>query len=231
MPFGKKPDGLGGTIDFDAVYEQLIAPAIVDAELEPLRADEEVTGGIIHKPMFERLMLCPYAVADLTTANANVYYELGVRHALRPYSTILVFAEGGRLPFDLSMNRALPYRLSRGGKPVDVEQGRETLRSHLVAARESSTDSPVYQLVDDFPPPDIERLKTDVFRDRARYSAQAKERLRAARTRGAEAVRAIHEELGPIEDVESGIVVDLFLAYRDIGRWEDMISLVKEMSA
>ena len=39
---------------------------------------------IIHKPMFERLILCEFAVADLTTANANVFYELGVRHAVRP---------------------------------------------------------------------------------------------------------------------------------------------------
>ena len=43
-----------------------------------------MTGGIIHKPMFERLILCDYAVADLTTANANVFYELGIRHAVAP---------------------------------------------------------------------------------------------------------------------------------------------------
>ena len=91
MPFGKKQDASGATVDFDAVYQKLIAPAIEDSGLEPLRADEEMTGGIIHKPMFERLILCPYAVADLTTANANVFYELGVRHAIRPYSTVPVF--------------------------------------------------------------------------------------------------------------------------------------------
>ena len=84
MPFGRKPDAAGRLVDFDAVYRELIAPAIADAKLEPLRADEEMTGGIIHKPMFERLILCEYAVADLTTANANVFYELGVRHVARP---------------------------------------------------------------------------------------------------------------------------------------------------
>jgi hypothetical protein len=70
MPFGKKPDADGRTIDFDAVYEQFIKPAIGTAGLESIRADEEVVGGIIHKPMFERLLLCEFAVADLTTANA-----------------------------------------------------------------------------------------------------------------------------------------------------------------
>jgi hypothetical protein len=32
--------------------------------------------------MFERVVLCEYAAADLTTANADVFYELGVRHAV-----------------------------------------------------------------------------------------------------------------------------------------------------
>jgi hypothetical protein len=97
MPFGQKPDAGGAVIDFDAVYRDVIAPAIRDAAMEPLRADEEVTGGIIHKAMFERLILCEYAVADLTTANANVFYELGVRHAVRPSSTVALFAKGSRL--------------------------------------------------------------------------------------------------------------------------------------
>src|SRR4029077_6839859 len=57
------------------------------AGLLPVRADEEQSGGIIHKPMFERLILCEIAVADLTTANANVFYELGVRHAVKPATT------------------------------------------------------------------------------------------------------------------------------------------------
>ena len=103
MPFGKKPAISGILVDFDAVYQELIAPAIRAAGLEPLRADEEMAGGIIHKPMFERLILCEYAIADLTTANANVFYELGLRHAIRPSSTLLLFAKDtGQLPFDVA---------------------------------------------------------------------------------------------------------------------------------
>jgi hypothetical protein len=86
----EKPDAGGVLINFDAVYKDVIKLAVEAAGLEPLRADEESGGGIIHKPMFERLVLCPYAVADLTTANANVFYELGVRHAVRPASTVLL---------------------------------------------------------------------------------------------------------------------------------------------
>src|SRR4051795_3243229 len=106
MPFGKKATPAGAVIDFDRVYSDLTSPAIQDAQLEPIRADEETAGGIIHKPMFERLVLCEYAVADLTMANANVYYELGVRHAVRPWSTVLLHAGNIRMPFDVAMLRA-----------------------------------------------------------------------------------------------------------------------------
>lgn len=230
MPFGKKPDTTGFMVDFDAVYREFIAPAIEEAELEPLRADEEVTGGIIHKPMFERLILCPYAVADLTTANANVFYELGVRHAVRPWSTVLIFSEGGRLPFDVAPLRALPYQVTLEGTPKDVASAKAALVERLREARLPAPDSPVFQLVEGMRPQEIDRLKTDVFRDRVRYSAQIKERLMIARQKGPQAVRALEKELGTVGDLESGVVIDLFLSYRAVKAWEDMVALVDKMS-
>src|SRR5450631_1037346 len=103
MPFGRKPNSTPPPpeFDFDSVYRDLIVPAIAAAGMQPLRADEEMSGGLIHVPMYERLLLCEFAVADLTAANANVFYELGIRHAVRPWSTVLLFAEGARLPFDV----------------------------------------------------------------------------------------------------------------------------------
>ena len=112
MPFGDKPDPTGGkNIDFNRIYEQGIRPAIDDAGMEPIRADEEKTGGIIHQPMFERLLLCDFAIADLTTANANVFYELGVRHTARPATTVTIFATRQPIPFDVNFLRSLPYDL------------------------------------------------------------------------------------------------------------------------
>jgi len=232
MPFGKKPDAMGTLIDFDAVYSQLIGPAITEAGLEPLRADEEMTGGIIHKPMYERLILCEYAVADLTTANANVFYELGLRHAVRPWSTVLLYAEGGRLPFDVAPLRAMPYRLTPDGAPADVEAVKAALVARLAEAYKAAqdrpaVDSPVFQLVEGFP--EIDHVKTDVFRDRARYSAELKAKLAEARPRGADALRSLANELGEIKNVESGVIIDLFLSYRDVKAWQDMVDLVKQM--
>jgi len=229
MPFGKKPAVAGGMVDFDAVYQDLIAPAVVEAGLEPIRADEEMTGGVIHKPMFERLILCEYAVADLTTANANVFYELGVRHAVRPWSTVLLFAEGGgQLPFDVAPLRALPYRLGSDGTPVDTAKAKSALMERLVEAQQAATDSPLFQLVEGFP--EVDHTKTDVFRDRVQYSVRMKERLAAARKEGVEAVRAVERELGDVGMQESGVVIDLFLSYRAVKAWQDMIALVDKMA-
>jgi tetratricopeptide (TPR) repeat protein len=228
-PFGSKPDGHGGSVDFDAVYTQLIAPAVEEAGMQPLRADQELVGGIIHKPMFERLILADYAVADLTTANANVFYELGVRHAVRPYSTVLIGADIARTPFDLAPDRVRPYSLDRVGKPANATQDRATLADALRHARHATTDSPVFQLIDDLPTPQIDRLKTDVFREQAAYSVEVKRRVAEARARGAAALREVEGSLGPIGDVEVGVLVDLLLSYRATKAWDEMIRLVEEL--
>jgi hypothetical protein len=89
MPFSKKKDPSGGPdIDFDAIYELAIRPAVNDTGMTPVRADEERIGGIIHKPMFERLILCDYAVADLATANptSSTNSACGMPCGMRPRS-------------------------------------------------------------------------------------------------------------------------------------------------
>jgi MAP3K TRAFs-binding domain len=239
MPFGEKRDITGTLINFDSIYKELIAPSVKEAGLEPLRADEELTGGIIHKPMFERLILCEYAVADLTTANANVFYELGIRHAVRPRSTVLIYAESsGRLPFDLSPMRALPYRTSLAGGAIEDNNNnsnagatRAVLVKYLKEAREAqgtATDSPIFQFVEGYP--NVDHTKTDVFRDRVIYSTQMKQKLAAARKQGINAIRVLEkQELGNIMDLEAGVIVDLFLSYRSVKAWQDMIDLSARM--
>ena len=229
MPFGRKPDAAGATIDFDAVYRDVIAPAIRAAGMEPLRADEEAGGGIIHKPMFERLVLCEYAVADLTTANANVFYELGVRHGVKPFSTVLMFGGTARLPFDVALLRALPYSLGPGGVPDRAADARAGLTNLLRAARDTpDEDSPLFQLLDDYP--DITPEKTDAFRDQVRISESIKERLAAARRQGIDAVRAMEQELAPLDSQDTGVIIDLFLSYRAVKGWNEMIGLVERMA-
>lgn len=229
MPFGKKPANNSRIVDFDAVYNKLIKPAVEAAGLEPLRADEEIAGGIIHKAMFERLIHCEYAIADLTTANANVFYELGLRHAVRPWATQLLFADGwGQLPFDVSLLRALPYHLANDGTPADGAKESAVLTEKLRAARLALPDSPVFQMVDGFP--DIQHRKTDVFRERVRYAESLKIKLAQARKNGVSDLLEIEKSLGNIDHADAAVVIDLFLSYRAVEAWEKMIDLVLRMT-
>lgn len=229
MPFGHKKDEGGRVIDFDRIYVEIIKPAVEDAGLEPIRADEETVGGIIHKPMFERLMLCDYAVADLTTANANVFYELGIRHGIRPHSTVLIFGKGMRLPFDVAPLRGLPYALDALGAPETPDNDRKILADRLIESRNPVEDSPLFQLVTDWPKPDLARLKTDSFRKLVEYSQKYKERLRSAREAGVDAITAVENDLN-VRDADPGIVIDLFLSYRAVKAWQKMVELVPKMS-
>ncbi|MBS0344867.1 MAG: DUF4071 domain-containing protein [Proteobacteria bacterium] len=234
MPFGKKTLPTGLIVDFDAVYGRLIQPGIEAAGMEPLRADEEAVGGLIHKPMYERLILCDFAVADLTGANPNVFYELGLRHGVRPATTVMLFGDAGALPFDVAPLRTIRYAMDAGGVPADPAAAAAALTRFLDEARrardEPPRDSPVFQLLEGYVAPDIARLKTDVFRDQARYALDARNALAAARRGGKDAVRAAAQALGDLSGAEAGVLVDLLLSYRAVSDWQGMVDLVAGMA-
>lgn len=229
MPFGKKKDAKGREIDFNSIYDELIKPAIVAADMEPIRADEEMVGGIIHKPMFERLLMCEYVIADLSIENANVYYELGIRHAARPHSTLSIFNRDIALPFDVQSLRALPYHLDANQQLSDIEKDQQTITKWLNVARKPSTDSPLFQFFDDLKPHAIPHEKTDIFRERVQYSEDDKKMLFALRlAKNLEGLKEFESSL-KVADVEGGVLIDLFLSYRALDGWNEMIDLVKKM--
>ncbi len=163
MPFGTKSDGIKKEIDFDKVYNCFIKPAIVKAGLEPIRADEEKSGGFIHKPMYERLMFCDFAVADLSFANANVFYELGIRHALKPYTTVSIFEMNTKLPFDTAALRTFPYSFENG--EVQELESKITSLADLIKinldVQKAQEDSPIGQLITQYKFPNLNYLQQD----------------------------------------------------------------------
>src|SRR6201995_2067732 len=104
MGFGKKTDfETGRTLDLDKSYRNIIKPAVEAAGLACVRADEIVHSGLIDVPMYEQLLNADVVVADLSTSNKNAFYELGVRHALRPYTTVVIAEDGIKtFPFDVN---------------------------------------------------------------------------------------------------------------------------------
>jgi tetratricopeptide (TPR) repeat protein len=238
MPFEKKTDPKTGIeIDFDQIYHTVIKPTAEESGLECIRGDEERTGGIIHRAMFARLLLCEFVIADLTTANPNVFYELGVRHAAKPYTTIPIFATIGDLPFDVSLVRAIPYDLKDGqltdSAAASLKSG---LKSRIKRALEGpvAKDSPLFELFPEFPGIQVSHELTDAFRDRVEYSNEFREKLSAARSQGSteqalSELKNIEKELGDLKVVESGVLVDLLLSYRDVSAWDEMVALFDQL--
>ncbi|MGH7675573.1 MAG: TRAFs-binding domain-containing protein, partial [Gemmatimonadales bacterium] len=238
MPFGRKKDPQSAVeIDFDQIYETAIKPSVEDVGLECLRGDEERTGGIIHVPMFARLLLAEYVIADLTLGNPNVFYELGVRHSARPRTTIPIYATLRGLPFDVGMIRAIPYHLVGGAlTEAGASELREALADRLHAALEGPpvTDSPLFELIQGFPGIELPREFTDVFRQRVKYSEEFRGKLREARSRGGPeaslaALREIRAGLGRLVTADRGVLVDLLLSFRDVSAWDDMVGLCEAM--
>lgn len=227
-PFGKKTDATGANVDFDAVYSEIIKPAVVGAGFEPIRTDEFGTVDLLQKLVFERLISVPVAIFDVTTSNPNVFYELGIRHAVRPGTTLLIAGENsGRMPFDLAALRTILYRLTPNGTPADPRIAREMLATALQAAGQRDVDSPLFQLLEHY---EVQQADTAVLPDSINYSQRRKEQLGIARREGLSGVKEFERSLGEnLGNVESAVLVDLFLSYRAVRGWQEMIDLAERM--
>ncbi len=163
MPFGVKKDSQGSEINFNRVYAELIKPALESAGLEVFRADEEQRAGDIRTDMFQELLIADLVVADLTLDNPNVWYELGVRHALRARGVVLI--SGGRVTtaFDLYTDRKLRYGIKDGGPdPATLQDDIKRIAAMVTDTMESWQGrkvSPVYQLLPNLQEPDWKSLR------------------------------------------------------------------------
>ena len=168
MPFGIKPGADGKPIDFNRVYRDYIAPALDAAGLELFRADEEIRAGDIKTDMFQELLVADLVVADLTIDNPNVWYELGVRHALRARGVVIV-SGGQTTAFDLYTDRKLRYGLKDGGPdPATLEDDKRKLTDMIRATMQSWRGrkiSPVYSLMPNLEEPDWKSLRIGDVRE------------------------------------------------------------------
>lgn len=162
MPFGTKPGHDGQPVDFNRVYAELLKPALESAGLEVFRADEEQRAGDIRKDMFQELLIADLVVVDLTLDNPNVWYELGVRHALRARGVILVQGPRPTQPFDIYTDRKRRYSLKDGAPdPATLEADRAAIAlmaSETLAASTRRRISPVFALLDHLQEPEWQSL-------------------------------------------------------------------------
>jgi len=116
------------------VLEEVIVPACTGFGIEVVRADMMATAGEIPEQIFRQLRDSPLVIADLTSANPNVMYELGLRHTTGKL-TIQV-GERERLPFDVAAIRTIMFKRTEGG----LVQARKDLSKALAANLDSGGD-------------------------------------------------------------------------------------------
>ena len=157
-----RPFGTRNGIDFDRVESDLIRPAMDRAGLTGGTTGRFIQQGNIRTDMFEQLLIADLVIADISIHNANVFYELGIRHALRDKRTFLIKSQDDKtqqptadteVPFDLKTDRYLAYDSKAPGGAVDILAAalKLTLDSH-------NADSPIYQLLPGLEPADPDKV-------------------------------------------------------------------------
>jgi hypothetical protein len=127
---------------FRFVLDDLIRPAVeaTNLGLRVFRADESSASGSFVREIVGYLAQAHSVIADLSGRNANVFYELGIRHALSP-RTILIAGRVDDIPSDLREYRALVY-----GSPVRADPFKAQLQAALreIAENPDRPDNPVW---------------------------------------------------------------------------------------
>ena len=104
MPFEKHP--------LPNVYETIRA-AVEEKGYQAVRVDKLTAVGNLTEAIWDGIRAAQVTVADLTDENPNVYYEVGISHALGRPTLLTVFDKNGKLPpdlpFDISHDLVLPY--------------------------------------------------------------------------------------------------------------------------
>lgn len=156
-PIDGKPAEPAIKIDFTEVYNLLIKPALTKSGCMPFRADEEPAAGDIRTDMYFELVTADIIVADISILNANVYYELGLRHGVAPRGVLMIHGGWSSPPFDITPDRRFEYdgKLFANAKDerddawnvrlvAEVEKLSKTLRNAIEADKQT-IGSPVYK--------------------------------------------------------------------------------------
>jgi len=178
-------------VDFNQIDKDLIQAALTKNGLEGKTTEVIAAAGNIRLDMFQMLIAYDLVIADISIDNANVFYELGIRHGLRPNGTILIrFPTSGKdVPFDLKTDRYIAYDRENPTAAVDLLANSITETIQSMRSFERKADSPVFLLLPALSPPDPAKL-TVVPRE----FQEAIEKAEHAKTNGPTTLALLGEE-------------------------------------
>jgi len=160
MGYGiKKMPGTLIKLNLDEVYFEFIKPVLLDAKLvsiysnDSFRGDEVSTSIAIHKSFIKSIFFADIVIADISTLNQNAIYELGLRHAMKSKSTIILSESNTfeKFPFfDISMYPRLIYDREKIIYDLDYRTDmQKKLKEKIntcINSNEKYIDSPVFDL-------------------------------------------------------------------------------------
>jgi len=152
-------------VDLDRIYKSVIKPLFKDEfeNYELIRADEIAGSAIIDVDMYSLLMQADLVIADITTLNPNALYELGIRHALKPFSTIIMKEKTGKIPFDLDHSRFLLYKeIGEYLDEIEIKDIKESLGNFVKSSECSKIDSPFYTFLPGIKPPHLDVMTSKI---------------------------------------------------------------------
>jgi O-acetyl-ADP-ribose deacetylase (regulator of RNase III) len=130
-------------IDFDLVFAEIIEAATTRLGFNCVRCDRIKGAGSIHEDMIHHISKADVVVVDISTLNANVFYELGVRHTLQRKITVLIQRKGTLAPFNIQGYRVITYDETR---PAGIAAAVEEIASFIQAgSQDHDCDSPIYK--------------------------------------------------------------------------------------
>jgi hypothetical protein len=128
-------------LEYDNVYAAIVA-AVTGPELTVAsckRADQLFGGGHVMSDVLENIARAEVVIADVTGRNANVFYELGIAHTVKPIQRVIILTQSlADLPFDLNHLRCISYEASPNGLESLKRQLIETIRDVVPASRRFS---------------------------------------------------------------------------------------------
>ncbi len=227
-------------VDFDEVWGKLIRPALLGAGCLPYRADDEPGAGDIRTDMFFELVTGEFVLADISTLNANVFYELGVRHGVSPRGVLMIDGGWCKRPFDVAPDRTFAYQGSlfelfknwEKDRPeaLKKEVGRLAERLRKAMANDmSTTSSPVYKELSGLIPVNWGQIQNT----KARYFGEQAHKW-YARVRKAKRQSYVGDILTLSRDApnrlfERELRLDAARALFDLGRFERARELLRAM--
>jgi hypothetical protein len=125
---------------YDLVYE----PVLKDLGYEPVRADKETTPNSIPRDIIKRIINSDLLLADVSDENANVFYELAVRNAVKK-PVIIIMRVGQTLPFDIKDKRGLELNMKDNRQWV---KGKDLLKDYIKSAETNPSNASISILTD-----------------------------------------------------------------------------------